>query len=200
MLSYIKKDFLILKKDSILFIPMIIIFSVIPSLPASFLSSLYSVTMTFTIFTYEEKDNTNGYLCALPNGRKNMVISKYLLFPLISIILTLITTVIPIIISLIKGSEIIYDYNFIYVSFPIVVMSIVFPLIYLIGANRARIFLFIIFFGTSFIIGYISKLFPEINKIFLFLQNRMYLVFVFSFIMYVISFFISMWVNNRKDY
>lgn len=170
MLGYIKKDFLILKKDSVFYIILILLFSMFKTLPSNFLSSLYCVIMTFNVFTYEEKNSTAGYLCALPNGRKNMVVSKYLLFILISIFLTIISTTVPLIVNVVNGEEVLYNniFNFIFISVPMIVMSIVLPLIYLFGANRARIFLFVIFFGSSFLIGYVSKIFPEIKAHFLF--------------------------------
>lgn len=202
MLGYIKKDFLILKKDSVFYIILILLFSIFKTLPGNFLSSLYCVAMTFNVFAYEEKNSTAGYLCALPNGRKNIVVSKYLLFILISIFLTIISTTVPLIVNVVNGEEVLYNniFNFIFISVPMIVMSIVLPLIYLFGANRARIFLFVIFFGSSFLIGYVSKIFPEIKEYFLFLQDKMYLIFVLSIIIYVISFFISLWINDRKDY
>lgn len=202
MLGYIKKDFLILKKDSVFYIILILLFSIFKTLPGNFLSSLYCVAMTFNVFAYEEKNSTAGYLCALPNGRKNMVISKYVLFILISMFLITISTTVPIIVNIVNGQELLYNnsFNFIFVSAPMIIMSIVLPLIYLFGANRARIFLFIIFFGASFTMAYVSTIFPEIKEHFLFLQDKMYLIFVLSIIIYVISFFISLWINDRKDY
>lgn len=198
MLGHIKKDFLILKKDSVLFIPAIIIFSVFQTFTANFLSSFYSVGMIFNVFMYEEKGNTNGYLCVLPNGRKNMVVSKYILFILISIFLVIITNIAPIVVSMINGDEILY--NFLYVSIPTIVMSIILPLIYLIGVNRTGIFLFIIFFGLFFTLGYLPTISPKIYEYMIFLEGKMYLIFIFSLVMYFISFFISIQINNNKDY
>lgn len=203
MLGYIKKDFLMLKRDSIFFIPVILIFSIFLRNGVNFLSSIYIITIMFNLFTYEEKDNTNEYLCALPNGRKNMVISKYLWLILVCIIFTSAMTIIPIIVNMINGKEIFYGFNsnnFVYSFVPIIIMSVILPLIYLFGVNRAKIIMFLIFFGMPFTLALASMFFPEIESYFLFFEDKAYLAILFLFVMYILSFFISLWVNSRKDY
>lgn len=203
MLGYIKKDFLMLKRDSIFFIPVILIFSIFLRNGVNFLSSIYIITIMFNLFTYEEKDNAIEYLCALPNGRKNMVISKYLCLILVCIIFTTTMTIVQIIVNMINSKEIFYGFdsnNFVYSFVPIIIMSIILPFIYLFGANRAKIFMFLIFFGIPLILAFVSMLFPGIEKYFLFFEDKAYLAILFLFVMYIISFFISLWVNSRKDY
>lgn len=202
MLGYVTKDLMILKKDAIFYILFIVIFSFFKTLPGNFLASIYCIAMVFNVFTYEEKDGTSGFLCSLPNGRKNLVISKYILFLMVLISMSIISYAIPTIISMVRGENLktVNTADYIFICIPIFVASIIMPLVYQFGATRARIYLFLVFFLTSFSAGYLLKAFPELKKFLMFLENRMYIILIFALVLYVISYFISLRINDRKDY
>lgn len=201
MLGTFKKDLLVLKKDILIFIPIVILLSTFKTFTGYFIISVYSIGILFNLLTYEARGKSNEYFCIFPNGRKNMVISKYILFIILTISLTILNTSTQIIVDYVKGEEIILGFNnFIYICLPTISISLVLPIVFIFDVEKAGILLFFIAFGIPFSMVYVPKVFPNLYEYFLMFKNMEILIFIFTVILYILSFFISLWVNSRKDY
>lgn len=201
MLGYIVKGFLILKREMLIFIPFVFLLALFPTDSSALKYFLFSVALIFSAITYEEKGETNGFLCALPNGRNNIVISKYVFFILVLTVSIVISKIFSVFYYFMNGNEIVINYNFeiIYYTYSIIIISIIFPIIYLIGVNRAKLLLFVSFVITpSF--KYLVQIFPNIHNHFFILKSKMYLILIFLFIVYTFSLIVSIWINGKKSY
>ena len=115
MLSLIKKDLLLMKNNLKLIGIMLVIFLFMilqGSYDLSFLPAMISIMLFISTFSYNEYNKWDAYARPLPNGRKNIVKSKYIATLILVGIFIIITLVLNIIIGYINKNiafeEIIY--------------------------------------------------------------------------------------------
>ena len=115
MLSLIKKDLLLMKNNLKLIGIMLVIFLFMilqGSYDLSFLPAMISIMLFISTFSYNEYNKWDAYAITLPNGRKNIVKSKYIATLILVGIFIIITLVLNIIIGYINKNiafeEIIY--------------------------------------------------------------------------------------------
>ncbi len=207
MKGLIKKDLLVIKGNIKHLILIVLIFCSL-SLDGNnmfyYIPSFVSVMLFITSFSYDEYSKWDSYLITLPKGRINAVKAKYLTSILIICWANLLTYIGALLIGKLTNS---LDISIINNSLigslfgALLVIALSLPLIFKYGVEKGRIFLIVIIFGFSFLIGLISKLFviPE------YLKNLDktyggYLITIIIILFLVISYFISKKIYQKKEF
>lgn len=163
MRGLIKKDLLIVKKNLKMVLMFVIIFCLFSLEGESifyFVPAFISVIVFMTTFSYDDYNKWDAYAITLPNGRKNVVKSKYIA-SLIVLSLTIILTCIVVFltgminqkISILELKEAIFGA----VVAIIFIQSISYPLIFKFGVEKGRIGMGIGIFGISAIFGILFR-------------------------------------------
>ena len=153
MLGIIKKDLLMIKSGlkSIIVILFIYVFYTVKfEMDMSFLLPFMTVMICLSTFTYDDFNNWHLFATSLPQGRINVIKSKYIT----TIALIIITTIISIVVGLIIGkyrgnlnieemlSSIMGELLAI-----IFMMSVLFPILFKYGAEKGRIAMIVLGMG-----------------------------------------------------
>lgn len=112
MLGLIKKDLLIVKNNLKLIGIVLTIFLILAlqdnfditlALPFIAMIYLFVITLFISTFSYDEFNKWDAYAVTLPNGRKNIVKSKYITSIILLICALIVTLSLNYLISFIKG-------------------------------------------------------------------------------------------------
>ena len=210
MLGFIKKDIAMIKRNfKILFILFIFygIMAFNDGMDISFILPFICVMIMISTFSYDEYNNWNAYTIALPNGRENSVKAKYLATLLMIAITSIITIMLSLIIILIKKQSIELEEILVTtlgsIFGTLLVLSIMYPIIYKFGIEKARIAIFVIViafvFATSFLFSNID--FSFIGKALNFLEDYIVLIIIaISILMVYISYRISKKIYLNKEF
>lgn len=210
MLGLIKKDLLMIKNNIkillILFIFYIVMYiqgevDLIAILP------IMSVIIFISTFSYDEYNKWNSYACTLPNGRENVVKSKYLATLLVVLITIFVVAISFFVISYSTSRMIDYkDFfsNIFGVLFATIFLeSIFYPAIYKFGVEKARIGVFVVVFGVSIVGGILNKFINFSSLINAISSLESYLLVILPILMVLmitISYKISEKINLKKEY
>lgn len=209
MIGLIKKDLLMIKSNLKLVIVMFIvlfIFSLQGGLDISFLPAMICIMIFMSTFSYDEYNKWDAYAITLPNGRKNIVKSKYIATLILIILSIIITIILNIIIGYIKDN---INYQEIFslmagCAFGIIIIeSILYPLIFKFGIEKGRIGLFVGVFGITMIIGLFSQVLnidKPLNLISFIDKYWLIIVPILSAIILIISYKISERVYLKKEF
>ena len=122
--------------------------------------------ISLSTFSYDELNNSNTYIVALPYDRKTIVKSRYLL-SLISIITAFLIGLILSLIIPMFNSNMDFMSTFASTSASIIevilVIALLMPFFYKFGVQKGRIVLFIAIMGISLLIGIVISLFENSN-------------------------------------
>lgn len=117
-------------------------------------------------FSFDEQNNWNKYALTMPLNRSDIVLGKYL-YALLSVgVIMVITYVLTIVTGIINGEVGVELKNvalasIIVASIVIVFMSIIFPIIFKLGMEKARMLMIAIFIAPAIIVFLGMKLFPN---------------------------------------
>ena len=162
--------------------------------------------MFLSTFSYDDYNKWNSYAVTLPNGRKNIVKAKYIASIFLSLVAILLTYLLVILFGVANHNLNLEETTTTLLgcwSAIILLQSIMYPLIFKLGIEKGRIFLLVLVFGISALIG---LLFQNI-KISLsteaihFLDN--YLLIILPFLMVIIlyiSYKISEKIVQKKEF
>lgn len=166
---------------------------------------LMSTMLVVTTISYDELAKWDNYALAMPITRKEIVLSKYLIMLILSTLGTLIGFILNIIFALIKKNADLLEISvsaLLVLSFALIIGSIILPLLYKFGAEKARI-LIVIFclFVTILAVGGVSVLenititisLDKLIKFFLYASPIIAIAFV------TCSYFISLKIYMKKD-
>lgn len=209
MLGLIKKDLLMIKSNLKLVIVMLFVFFIMAlqgDFDISFIPPFIIVMLFMSTFSYDEYNKWDAYAITLPNGRKNVVKSKYVA----TIILTLLSIIITILLNILVGiinNNLDFD-KFISIlvgcSFgTFCIQSIMYPLIFKFGIEKGRIGLFALTFAIVGIIGLLSKVIKiDIpTNIISFLDNYWFIVIpIVLIVILLISYKISEKIYLNKEF
>lgn len=210
MLGFIKKDIAMIKSNfKILFI-LFIFYGVMTfndGMDISFILPFICVMIMISTFSYDEYNNWNAYTIALPNGRENSVKAKYLATLLMIAITSIITIMLSLIIILIKKQPIELEEILVTtlgsIFGTLLVLSIMYPIIYKFGIEKARIAIFVIVIATVFAASF---LFSNIDLSFIgktlnFLEDYIVLIIIaISILMVYISYHVSKKIYLNKEF
>ncbi len=210
MIGFIKKDIAMIKnnfKSLAILIIIYVVMGLFGEMDISFVLPFMAVMIMISTFSYDTYNKWDAYSVSLPNGRKNVVKSKYITTLLIILIVSIIITILSILIAYNKSK--IVNYEEILLSMmgnifaTLLVLSLMYPTIYKFGIEKARIGIFIAVFGIVIIFGFISKFidFSNFLSIFSFLENYWAItLLVVSIITVYISYIISLKIQLKKEF
>ena len=209
MLGLIKKDFLMIKGNLKLIIVMLCVFFIMAlqgDFDISFIPPFIIVMLFMSTFSYDEYNKWDAFVVTLPNGRKNVVKSKYIA----SLILISITIVVTLLLYSLVGvinNNLEFD-KFIYTLIggavaTVLIQVIMYPLIFKFGIEKGRIGLFVFTFIIVGLVGLFNK-FVKINisdNISSFFNNYWFVVVpIILLIMLLISYKISEKIYLKKEF
>lgn len=126
----------------------------------SFMPAFISIMMFMTTFSYDDFNNWNAYAITFPNGRKNIVRSKYLASLLLAFIAIVITLGASFLMGYINHSlDIDKILNGVIGSVAAIsiLLTVLYPLIFKYGIEKGRIVLFVLVAFITAIIGIVLK-------------------------------------------
>lgn len=119
------------------------------------------LTVTMSTITYDEQDNSMGFLMALPVSRQTYVLEKYLLSASFGVGGFAVTFVIFLITEKAEGSSMTPgDYLLVFMGFLVFVilfLSLMIPIQLKFGSEKGRMVLFAIFFGIIGLVYLVNK-------------------------------------------
>lgn len=162
MLGFIKKDLSIIKgnlKYLTIILVIYMVMGVTGQMDMSYVVTFMSGVLTITVFRYDDFNHWDAYAATLPNGRKNSVRAKYLATIIILLSLTIFTTLFSLVITLLKSESIIFETILTSLASnllgTIIFITLMYPIIYKFGTEKAAIVFFAIFFGIIILGGLI---------------------------------------------
>ena len=160
MFGFMMKDLAVIKSNFKLLAILIIVYAVMGltgEMDISFILPFMSVMVMISSFSYDEFNKWDSYAATFPGGRKDSVRAKYLATILMILIITIITTSLSFIIAYNKTKT--FDYEYIFLTTlgnifgTILVLSFMYPIIYKLGIEKARIAIFVTIFGIAILGG-----------------------------------------------
>lgn len=203
MKGLIIKDILMIKNNikllSIAFLVWLILSST-QNNDMTFVLPFLAIMIFISTFSYDDYNNWNAYAITLPNGRKNVVKSKYIASIILTVVIALICGVISYIFYKTKMLNLIQQLSGSLVGV-IIVISLLYPIMFKYGSEKGRIITMLLVIGTVCISGLISKIIniPE-KYINIFSNNETAFLAVISIVSLIISYIISKKIYLKKEY
>lgn len=210
MLGLIKKDLFLIKSNLKILIILFIVYGFMSfqgEMDLSFVLPFISVVIMMSTFSYDTFNKWDAYVITLPDGRKNSVRAKYLATVILIFITTIIITILAVTISYVNTKTIDYENIFSTMLGAIfattLLQSFMYPAIYKLGVEKARVGIFIVVFGIAIIAGIIAK-FIDFKPLLQTLDNLgNYWIIILPIAMVVIlyiSYKISEGIYKKKEY
>lgn len=209
MLGLIKKDFLIVKNNLKLIIIMLIMFFIMSlqgEFDITFVLPLIVVMLFISTFSYDEFNKWDAYAITLPNGRKNIVKSKYIASLILVIGAIIVTFLLNYFVGLINNNlefDKIISSVLAIATGAIFIEAVMYPLIFKYGIEKGRIGLFALTFSIVGIVGLLSKVIKvDIPaNIISFLNNFWFIIIpIVVIIILLISYKISEKIYSKKEF
>lgn len=210
MLGLVKKDFLIIKANArsmAIIFAIYIVLTVQGTFDVTFVVPLIGIMLFISTFSYDDFNNWNSYAVTLPDGRKNVVRSKYIASIILTIILGILSLAIGIGIAYTKTNninvdEIISSLMGTMLS-SVIIISLLYPIMFKFGATNGRIILFAVIFGIAGIGALIAQFVDmtfAINMINGLDNYSLIAIPVISVILLGISYLISNKIYKHKEF
>lgn len=215
MLGLIKKDLLIVKNNLKLIGIVLTIFFILAlqdkfditiALPFIAMIYLFAITLFISTFSYDEFNKWDAYAVTLPNGRKNIVKSKYITSIILVICALIVTLSLNYLISFINDSlefEKVISLVLGLTTGIIFVESIMLPIIFKFGIEKGRLGLFGITIAITGIATIVSKKFDlsiSINIIQFFNNYDFIIIPLVLIILLLLSYKISEKIYSKKEF
>ncbi len=163
MKGFIKKDLLLIKNNLKIYLIIYAVYIMMAfqgQMDISSLPVVLSVLLMMSSFNYDNYNKWNAYSATLPNGRENVVRAKYISTLILVLITTTINTIISFVIAyfnpkVVEVEEIIPIMLGVTLA-AIIMLSIIYPIIYKVGVEKAGIVTFILIFGIVIVFGFLS--------------------------------------------
>lgn len=209
MLGLIKKDFLLIKanlKSMVIIFIVYLILAFQGTFDVTFIVPLIGIMLFISTFSYDDFNNWNSYAVTLPNGRKNVVIAKYIASIILTAVLGIVALAIGVGIGYAKTNninieEIISSLMGTILS-SVIIISLLYPIVFKFGATNGRIILFAVIFGIAGIGALISQfvdMTPIINMINELDNYVLIAIPIISIILLGISYLISNKIYQNKE-
>ncbi len=210
MIGFIKKDLAMIKSNFKLLGVLIIVYAILglmDKMDISFILPFMCVMIMISSFSYDNYNKWDAYSISLPNGRKNSVKSKYITTILMTFIVSIITIILSFIISYVNTKTINYE-QILVTMFGVIfgtllILTIMYPIIYKFGVEKARIGIFLLVFGIV-IIGSLLANYVDLSNIFKFLafleDYLIIILIIVAIIMVYVSYKISEKIFSKKEF
>lgn len=201
MLGLVKKDLLLMKTNAksllIIFIIYLLMaingnFDIVVMLP------LFMMVLLISTFGYDEYNNWDAYVNALPVGKKNIILSKYLTSAILLVGSSIISCIIAYILTFFYDkSDISHSLSYIggCLCGMLIAISLMYPLIFKYGSQKGRIAGFVLIAGGGFVLGLLSKI-----KVFSTVVNSFETYFLIAFVVLTILMLIGSYIISVKIY
>ena len=210
MIGFIKKDLAMIKSNFKLLGGLIVLYAIMglmEKMDISFILPFMCVMIMISSFSYDNYNKWDAYSISLPNGRKNSVKSKYITTILMTLIVSIITIVLSFVISYINTKTINYEQILVTmfgtVFGTLLVLTVMYPIIYKFGVEKARIGIFLLVFGIV-IIGSLLASYMDLSyvlKSLAFLEDYLILILIIVTIVMVYgSYKISEKIFSKKEF
>lgn len=163
MKGLIIKDLLLMKenwKQLLLFGLIFIVIGLEGNQILTFVPVFLSLMVLLSTFSYDDYNKWNSYAVTLPNGRKNIVRAKYIASICLSAIAILFTYFL-IMISGMMNHHLNLEETAVTLlgcwSAVVLLQAFMYPLIFKVGLEKGRIFLFVFFIGVSALLGLVFQ-------------------------------------------
>ena len=163
MKGLIVKDLLLIKenwKQLLIFVMIFIVIGLEGNQILTFVPVFLSLMVLLSTFSYDDYNKWNSYAVTLPNGRKNIVRAKYVASICLSAFAILFTYLL-ITISGMMNHHLNLEETAVTLlgcwSAVILLQSFMYPLIFKVGLEKGRIFLFAFFIGISALLGLVFQ-------------------------------------------
>ena len=210
MIGFIKKDLAMIKSNLKLLGILIVVYAIMGlmgKMDISFIIPFMCVMIMISTFSYDNYNKWDAYSISLPNGRTNSVKSKYITTILMTIIVSIITVILAFIISYVNTKVINYEQILVTmfgtVFGTLLVLTVMYPIIYKFGVEKARIGIFIIVFGTVIIGSLLANYIDITNllKSLSFLKDYLIIILIIiTLIMVYASYKISEKIFTKKEF
>ena len=210
MIGFIKKDLAMIKSNLKLLGILIVVYAIMGlmgKMDISFIIPFMCVMIMISTFSYDNYNKWDAYSISLPNGRTNSVKSKYITTILMTLIVSIITTFLAFIISYVNNTVINYEQILVTmfgtVFGTLLVLTVMYPIIYKFGVEKARIGIFLIVFGTVIIGSLLANYIDITNllKSLSFLKDYLIIILIIvAIIMVYASYKISEKIFSKKEF
>ncbi len=210
MIGFIKKDLAMIKSNFKLLGVLIVVYAIMGlmgKMDISFILPFMCVMIMISSFSYDNYNKWDAYSISLPNGRKSNVKSKYITTILMTFIVSVITIILSFIISYVNTKTINYEQILVTMFGTIfgtlLVLTVMYPIIYKFGVEKARIGIFLLVFGIV-IIGSLLANYLDLSNVlksFAFLEDYLIIILIIvAIIMVYGSYKISEKIFSKKEF
>lgn len=209
MKGMIKKDLLMIKnnhKTIMITLAIYIFYSIVYEIDMSFFLPFMGLMLCISTINYDEYNNWNIYATSLPQGRINVVKSKYISTTLVIAVLTIISFILSLLFGIYKNNLNINESIqgiMVYLITIMFIMSLMYPILFKYGSEKARIAMIIIgfiIFGITMLVTKVVNI--EISKeLIKFLETYLPIIFIVSVTVIILfSFYISKKIYLKREF
>ncbi|HBG2166358.1 TPA: ABC-2 transporter permease [Clostridioides difficile] len=211
MKGLILKDLLNLKGNVKFILLFIIMFGFMSSLGDGNVNNFIGViivlctTMIVSTFSYDDLNKWDSYVLTMPINRNDIVLSKYLTMLIFSFIGVLVSLIVSVTIGYFKNTLILNEtllINALILSISVCFGSLILPLIYKFGAERARLLMILCFLVPTLALLVFKSILENISSpisIEIILNTLVYSLPFVAILLFVISYFISSKIYSKKE-
>ncbi|HBG8467587.1 TPA: ABC-2 transporter permease, partial [Clostridioides difficile] len=210
MKGLILKDLLNLKGNIKFILLFIIMFGFMSSLGDGNVNNFIGViivlctTMIVSTFSYDDLNKWDSYVLTMPINRNDIVLSKYLTMLIFSFIGVLVSLIVSVTIGYFKNTLILNEtllINALILSISVCFGSLILPLIYKFGIERARLLMILCFLVPTLALLVFKSILENISSpisIEIILNTLVYSLPFVAILLFVISYFISSKIYSKK--
>ncbi|EGT3900625.1 TPA: ABC-2 transporter permease, partial [Clostridioides difficile] len=210
MKGLILKDLLNLKGNIKFILLFIIMFGFMSSLGDGNVNNFIGViivlctTMIVSTFSYDDLNKWDSYVLTMPINRNDIVLSKYLTMLIFSFIGVLVSLIVSVTIGYFKNTLILNEtllINALILSISVCFGSLILPLIYKFGTERARLLMILCFLVPTLALLVFKSILENISSpisIEIILNTLVYSLPFVAILLFVISYFISSKIYSKK--
>ena len=211
MKGLILKDLLNLKGNIKFILLFIIMFGFMSSLGDGNVNNFIGViivlctTMIVSTFSYDDLNKWDSYVLTMPINRNDIVLSKYLTMLIFSFIGVLVSLIVSVTIGYFKNTLILNEtllINALILSISVGFGSLILPLIYKFGTERARLLMILCFLVPTLALLVFKSILENISSpisIEIILNTLVYSLPFVAILLFVISYFISSKIYSKKE-
>lgn len=211
MKGLILKDLLNLKGNIKFILLFIIMFGFMSSLGDGNVNNFIGViivlctTMIVSTFSYDDLNKWDNYVLTMPISRNDIVLSKYLTMLIFSFIGVLVSLIVSVTIGYFKNTLILNEtllINALILSISVCFGSLILPLIYKFGTERARLLMILCFLVPTLALLVFKSILENISSpisIEIILNTLVYSLPFVAILLFVISYFISSKIYSKKE-
>ncbi|EGT4601305.1 ABC-2 transporter permease [Clostridioides difficile] len=211
MKGLILKDLLNLKGNVKFILLFIIMFGFMSSLGDGNVNNFIGViivlctTMIVSTFSYDDLNKWDSYVLTMPINRNDIVLSKYLTMLIFSFTGVLVSLIVSVTIGYFKNTLILNEtllINALILSISVCFGSLILPLIYKFGTERARLLMILCFLVPTLALLVFKSILENISSpisIEIILNTLVYSLPFVAILLFVISYFISSKIYSKKE-